>query len=92
MKEKSYQYALNNDDLVIVEIKIVGDPKYNEGVMFTFRCMSSSGETLFAIENSHGKPHMHLGKRKQEAPSGWEAALHKFSEMLREHKKKIGQR
>jgi hypothetical protein len=91
MKEKHVQYALRNHDLVIIEIKPVDDPRYADGVMFTFRCMSADGKTLFAIENSHGKPHMHLKERKEDVDWGWETAYMKFEEMIAEHKRRIGQ-
>lgn len=90
MKEKYVQYALRNDDLIIIEIKPVDDPKYKEGVMYTFRCMSASGETLFAIENSHGQPHIHLKGRKEDTNWGWKTAYGKFDEMVAEHKKRTG--
>lgn len=92
MKEKSFKYSLANDDLVIIEIRKVRDSKYKDGLMFTFRCMSANGETLFAIENSHGKPHMHWRERKEYADYDCKTAMQKFDEMLREHKRKTSQR
>lgn len=89
MKERCFQYALRNDDIVIVEIKKVYDSKYQDGIMYTFRCMSSNGETLFAIENSHGRPHIHYRHTKESADYDWKTAWDKFDEMVREHKRKI---
>ncbi len=89
MKERSSQYALRNDDIVIMEIRKVDDTKYQGGIMYTFRCMSANGETLFAIENSHGKPHIHYQHRKESVEYDWKTAWDKFDEMVQEHKKKI---
>jgi hypothetical protein len=88
MKEKAYQYPLANGDLVVIEVRLVGNEKFKDGVMFTFRCMSSGGQILFAVENSHGKPHIHKGARKEGADLDWKAAFAKFDEMLLAHKKK----
>lgn len=92
MKERVYSYSLINDDLVIYELKKINDTRYKDGVMFTFRCMSADGVTLFAIENSHGKSHIHLKGRKEDVDWDWQTALWKFKEMLAEHEKKIRQR
>ncbi len=92
MREKSYKYSLDNDDLVIIETKKVHDSKYNGGIMFTFRCMSADGALLFAIENSHGQPHIHWRDRKENVNYDWRTALQKFDEMLNEHKRKIDPR
>ncbi len=92
MKETYFKYALQNDDLVIVEIRRVRSPKYIDGIMFTFRCMSANGETLFAIENSHGQPHMHLKGKKEDVDYDWKIAYGRFDGMVAEHKKKIMQR
>lgn len=86
---KKHENLLPNGDLVIIEIVDVGDSKYQDGIMFTFRCMSESGETLFAIENSHGKPHIHLKNRKEDVDWSWKVALAKFDEMVKEHRKRI---
>ena len=92
MKERNYSYSLINDDLVIYELKKVNDTKYKDGVMYTFRCMSADGDTLFAVENSHGKPHIHLKGRKEDVDWDWQTSLWKFKEMLVEHEKRIRQR
>lgn len=86
---KKHENLLPNGDLVIIEIVDVGDSKCQDGIMFTFRCMSESGETLFAVENSHGKPHIHLKNRKEDVDWSWKVALAKFDEMIKEHRKKI---
>ncbi len=91
MKEKIYKYPLDNNDLVIYEIREVNDSKYKDGIMYTLHCMSADGKTLFAIENSHGKPHIHWRGRKEDADYGWKTAIQKFEEMLKEHKRKTGQ-
>ena len=91
MRERSFQYELDNGDRVICEMKRVRDSRYKEGVMYTFRCMSADGRTLFAVENSHGKPHIHWRDRKEDVDWGWETAYMKFDKMLREHKSRIGQ-
>ena|SRR3989338_6596821 len=91
MRERTFKYSLRNNDLVICEVRCVKGTKYEGGVMFTFRCMSSDGKTLFAIENSHGQPHIHLGGRRESVEYDWKTAYWKFDQMLREHKRKIGQ-
>ena len=91
MKEKIYGYQLGNGDFVIVEVRKVNDSRYKEGIMYTLRCMSADGQTLFAIENSHGQPHIHWRDRKEDVEYGWKTAILKFEEMLKEHKRKIGQ-
>jgi len=90
VKEKHYQYSLDNGDLVIIDVRLVPDSKYRGGVMFTFRCMSQKGETRFAVENSHGEPHIHAKGRKEPLDCDWKAAHRKFDEMLGEHIRKIG--
>lgn len=90
MRERSFQYEFSNGDKVICEMKNVDDDRYKEGVMFTFRCMSADGKTLFAIENSHGKPHIHWRDRKEDVDWDWRTAYWKFHEMLDEHKKRFG--
>ena len=89
MRERSFQYELDNGDKVICEMKKVKDSRYKEGVMYTFRCMSADDVTLFAIENSHGKPHIHLKGRKEDVDWDWKTAYWKFDEMLREHKRNL---
>ncbi len=91
MHERRYQYSLINGDLVIYDVRKVNDPRYNDGIMYTFRCMSVEGKTLFAIENSHGQTHIHWREKKETAGYDWETAVMKFEEMLDEHKRKIGQ-
>lgn len=91
MRERSYQYELGNGDKVICEMRKVNDARYKEGVMYTFRCMSASGRTLFAVENSHGKPHIHWREKKEEVDWDCDTAYVKFDEMLREHKQKTNQ-
>ena len=90
MRERSYQYELANGDKVICEMRRVNDPRYPEGVIYTFRCMSSGGKTLFAVENSHGKSHVHWRNRKEFVDWDCETAHWKFHEMLKEHKLKTG--
>ena len=88
---RKYEKWLQNKDRVIVEVLDVGNPVYEGGIMFTFRCMSEAGQQLFAIENSHGQPHLHLKGRKENMDCGWKAALAKFEEMVSEHKRKIAE-
>ena len=90
MRERSFKYEFNNGDKVICEMKNVKDARYKDGVMYTFRCMSADGDTLFAVENSHGQPHIHLKGRKEGMDWDWKTAYWKFYEMLQEHKKKLG--
>ena len=85
---KKYERLLPNGDRVMVEAIKVNNPAFKDGIIYTFRCMSESGETLFAMENSHGKPHIHLKERKFDTDLDWEQALAKFDEMVREHRKK----
>lgn len=86
---KKYERLLPNGDRIIVEAFKVDNPIFKDGIIYTFRCMSEAGETHFAIENSHGKPHIHLKKRRFDTDWDWETALGKFDEMVTEHRKKI---
>ena len=85
-----HEYWLENGERIIVEVLDVGDPKYDGGIMYTFRCMSGDGKTLFAVENSHGKPHVHLKGKKVEADYNWRQAYDKFDELKTEFERKIG--
>ena len=87
---KNFERRLSNGDRAIIEVIDVNDPKYEDGVMYTFRCLSENGETLFAVENSHGVPHVHLKGRKFETNWGWKIAFEKFDEMLRERIRETG--
>ncbi len=89
---KGYERWLPNGDRILVEAFKVNNPLYKYGVVYTFRCISENDETLFAVENSHGKPHIHLKERKIETDWDWEYALAKFDEMVREHERKLGMR
>ncbi len=86
----NYEYWLGNGDRVLVEVIDVGDPKYEGGIMYTFRCVASDGETLFAVENSHGTPHIHMKGEKFETTYNWKQALKKFSELKLDHERKNG--
>lgn len=87
---KKYEKWLPNGNRIIVEIINVGDAKYRDGIMYTFRCIDENKETVFAVENSHGKPHIHAKGRAIEVDfENWKMALAKFDEMLGEHKKLV---
>lgn len=86
---KKHEYWLPNRDRVIVEVIDVGNPAYKDGIMYTFRCMKEDGEQLFAVENSHGRPHIHRKGRKEFVDYDWKAAFAAFDGMLKEHVKKI---
>ena len=49
---KNYEYYFPSGERIIVEVLEVGDPKYKDGIMYTFRCLSTDDKTLFALENS----------------------------------------
>ncbi|GEM_PF-1046347 len=87
---KKYERPLPDGGIAIVEIIDIGDPKYRDGIMYTFRCMSEDGKMLFAVENSHGKPHIHWRNKKEYVDLDWKAAFLKFDEMLEEHIGKTG--
>ena len=89
---RKYEKWLSNGDRVIVEAIDVGNPMYKDGIMYTFRCIDENDETLFAIENSHGKPHIHMKGRKIDVDWDWEKALAEFDKWVREHEKKILQK
>ena len=86
---RKYETWLLNRDRVIVEVLYVGNPFYKDGIMYTFRCMTEAGEQLFAFENSHGRPHIHRGERKEIVDYGWKTALLKFEEMVDERERQI---
>jgi hypothetical protein len=87
---KNYERYLPNGDKAVVEVIWVDDPKYADGIIYTFRCISECGEQLFAVENSHGTPHVHLKGKKMETNWGWKVAFEKFDEMLQERTRKVG--
>lgn len=86
---RKYERWLDNEDKVIVEILKVDSPKYKDGVIYTFRCMGKDGEVVFAIENSHGQPHIHRKDRKESVDYDWKTAYLKFEEMVDEREKRI---
>ena len=87
---KKYEKWLSNGDRILVEIINVGDARYKGGIMYTFRCIDENKETVFAVENSHGKPHIHAkGKAIEVDFENWKMALAAFDELLEEHKKKM---
>ncbi|MCX6771406.1 MAG: hypothetical protein NTX79_05105 [Candidatus Micrarchaeota archaeon] len=86
---RKYERWLDNGDKVIVEILKVGNPKYKDGIIYTFRCMGKDGEVVFAIENSHGQPHIHRREKKESVDYGWKTAYLKFEEMVDERERKI---
>ena len=86
---RKYEKWLMNGDRVIVEILKVDDPKFKDGIIYTFRCMSEDGRTVFAIENTHGQPHIHLRTKKENVDYDWKTAYLKFEEMMDEREKKI---
>lgn len=86
---RKYEKWLENKDRVAIEVLDVGNPLYKDGIMYTFRCMTKDGVQLFAIENSHGQPHIHRGERKEAADYDWKTAICRFEEMVRAHKERI---
>ncbi|MFA6489119.1 MAG: hypothetical protein WCT52_00385 [Candidatus Micrarchaeia archaeon] len=86
---KKHEYWLPNRDRVIVEVLDVGNPLYKDGIMYTFRCMDDAGLQLFAIENSHGQPHVHRGAKKEIVDYGWKTAIMEFDNMVKAHREKI---
>lgn len=86
---RKYERWLVNGDRVIVEILKVGDPKFKDGIVYTFRCMGEDGNVVFAIENSHGKPHIHKRDRKENVDYDWKTAYLKFEEMVDEREKRV---
>ena len=86
---RKYERWLENGDKVIVEILKVDSPKYRDGVIYTFRCMGDDGQLVFAIENSHGQPHIHVRGRKENVDYDWKIAYLKFEEMVDERELKI---
>jgi hypothetical protein len=86
---RKYERWLENGDRVIVEILKVDSQKYRDGVIYTFRCIGKDRKTVFAIENSHGKPYIHKGERKEDVDFDWKTAYLKFEEMVDEREKRI---
>ena len=77
---EKYEYLIEDGGRVIIEVLDVGDRRYAGGILYTFRCLDEAGNTLFAIENSHGTPHAHIGGRKLNANfGGWKDAIREFS-------------
>jgi hypothetical protein len=86
---RKYERWLENGDRVIVDILKVDSPKYRDGIIYTFRCMGKDGQTVFAIENSHGRPHIHRKGGKEDVDCDWKTAYLKFEEMVDERDKRI---
>jgi len=86
---KKYNRLLDNGDLIIAEVIRVGDMKYKDGIMYTFRCIDSDGNTRFAIENGHERPHIHIGEKKETVDYDWKAAWAKFKRLQSEHEQKM---
>ncbi len=88
-----YDYQYPDMDRMVVQILKVDDDKYANGIIYTFRYLKYDEEkegyrTEFAIENSHGAPHIHSGSRKELAEFGWKDALAEFEKRVNEHRKK----
>lgn len=86
---KKYEYQPDGGESVFAEVVYLGDSKYADGIMYTFRCIDAGGNTLFAIENGHEQPHMHLKGRKIQVDYDWETAQTVFRGMIREYAQKI---
>lgn len=90
--KKKYFRTLPNGDLIIAEVIDVGDMKYKDGIMYTFRCVDLGGNTLFAIENGHEHAHVHMGGKKENVDYGWKQAYAEFDLMVAAHERKLGLR
>ncbi len=86
---RKYERWLMNNDRIIVEILKVDNPKFKDGIIYTFRCMDKDGRIVFAIENSHGQPHVHRRAKKEGVDYDWKTAYLKFEEMVDGREKKI---
>jgi len=86
---RKYERWLMNGDKVIVEILKVGSEKYKDGIIYTFRYMGEDGKVVFAIENSHGQPHIHMRDRKENVDYDWKTAYLKFEELVDEREERI---
>ena len=58
------EYWILGGSRAIIEVLEVDDPRFTEGLRFTYRLLASDGETVLAIENEHGSSHMHRRGRK----------------------------
>ena len=92
---RDFKFEQPIKDRVVVQVIELDDTRYKDGVMYTFRYLryveeSGAYETLFAVENSHGQPHVHIGERKYEVDYDWKQAFAKFDELKSEYEKKIG--
>lgn len=86
---KKWEYWLEDGSRAIMEVLKVDDKRYEDGMRFSYRLLSADGETLFAIENEHGKPHIHRKNRKDDLDCDWETGMRKFKEMVRGHAIKL---
>ena len=89
---RKYTVEYPEGDVKIVEVFRVGDNKYSGGIMYNFRylaCRGNAGEyeTAFAIDNSHGQPHMHKGDKKEYVELGWKQAAVEFDRMVKDYRK-----
>lgn len=89
---KNYDKIFSNLDKMSVEVLWVKDELYKDGIMFTYRYLAyddATGkyETAFAIENGHGKSHVHLKNKKEEIDVDWKRGLLMFEQMVKEYRK-----
>ncbi len=87
--KKWHEYWIVGGSRIIIEVLEVNDARYADGIRFTYRMLSPVGETVFAIENEHGTPHLHRGERKTDLDCNWKSGLRLFEEMASEYEKKM---
>ncbi|OIO21190.1 hypothetical protein AUJ17_02530 [Candidatus Micrarchaeota archaeon CG1_02_47_40] len=89
---RQYKKQYPNTDRKIVEVMKVDDARYADGIIYTFRYLRYEAkkeeyETAFAIENSHGQPHIHRENKREDVDFDWKKAMSEFERMVKGYRK-----
>ena len=87
-----YRFIYPDSDQKVVDVIWVGDAKYPDGIKYDFTYLKyaeSSGEyaRVLAVDNSHGKPHMHYAGLEKEVDWNWKQSFNDFKKMVSEYRK-----
>ncbi len=88
-----YRFVYPDMDQKVVDVVQLNEPKYMDGIKYDFtylKYVESSGEhvRILAVDNSHGRPHVHRAGREKEVDWDWEQAFNEFEKMVKEYRKR----
>ena len=88
-----YRFVYPDLDKKVVDVIQLEDLKYSDGIKYDFtylKYVESSGEhvRMLAVDNSHGKPHVHCAGREKDVDWNWTQAFNEFEKMIEEYRKR----